>query len=121
MKHTILALALASAASGAFAVQSSNAVVTGVFQGQGGSQNVQRMDVATINTANTNVVTNVNANQLWQLQGGSRNTQLLQVGSVLPGAPTTTALRTDVTVTGAVLQIQTGNDNSQRARIGVIH
>jgi hypothetical protein len=121
MKRTLLAIALSAAAAGSFAAQSTNAVVNGVFQGQAGSLNAQRMDVATINAANTNVVTNVNANQLWQLQGGARNTQVLQVGAVLPGAPGTTALRTDVTVTGAVLQIQGGTDNSQRARIGVIH
>jgi predicted RecA/RadA family phage recombinase len=121
MKSSLLALALAVAATGAFAGQTTNAVVSGVFQGQVGSLNTQRMDVGSINTSNTNVITNVNANQLWQLQGGTRNLQVLQVGTVLPSASGATALRTNATVTGAVLQIQGGSDNSQRARIGVIH
>jgi hypothetical protein len=121
MKSSLIALALAAVASGSFAGQTTNATVNGVFQGQVGTFNQQLMSVGSINAANTNVITNVNANQLWQLQGGARNVQVMQVGSVLPGAPNTTALRTNATVTGAVLQIQGGSDNLQRARIGVIH
>lgn len=121
MKRILYALALTVAASGAYADQRTNVVVNGVFQGQVGSLNAQRMDVGSINSSNTNVITRVSANQLGQLQGGVRNVQTMQVGSVLPSAPNGTALRTDVTVTGAVLQVQGGNDNFQRARIGVIH
>lgn len=121
MKRTLFAIALTVAAAGASAEQRTEITVNGVFQGQVGTVNTQRMDVGSINSSNTNVVTRVNANGLAQLQGGTRNLQVMQVGSVLPSAPTGTALRTNVAVTGTVLQFQAGSDNSQRARIGVIH
>ncbi|MEO7402486.1 MAG: hypothetical protein ABIU95_02315 [Burkholderiales bacterium] len=119
MKRTILAIALTIAAGGAFADQKTNVVVNGVFQGQVGAANSQTMSVGSISSGNTTVSTKVNANQLWQLQGGNNNRQIMQVGSVL--ATRATALHTDVTVTGAVLQVQGGSNNFQRARIGVIH
>lgn len=121
MKRTLIALALIASAGASFAFQSTNGVVNGVFQGQFGLANTQRMDVAGINSANANVVTNVVANQLTQFQAGAGNSQLMQVGTVLPSAPALGALRTDVTVTGTVLQLQAGAANSQRARIGVIY
>jgi hypothetical protein len=121
MKRMFYAVALAVAASGAYAQQVSNVTVNGVFQTQVGSVNGQRLDAGSINTSNTNVRTNVRANQVMQLQGGSRNEQTLQLGAVLPGAPTGVALRTNVTVNGAVMQVQRGSDNTQFARIGVIH
>ena len=119
MKRTILAVALTLVAGATMAAQETKVTVNGVFQGQVGSLNSQTMSVGSIASGNTTVSTKVNANQLWQLQGGINNRQIMQVGSVL--ATRATPLHTDVTVTGAVLQIQGGSNNFQRARIGVIH
>ncbi len=122
MKRNLFVIALALAASGAFAAQETGVVISGqVATIQVGSVNSQQMSVGSINSANTNVRTKVTANDLGQLQVGTNNRQVMQIGSVLPSAPTSTALRTDVTVLGSVVQLQGGNDNFQRARIGVIH
>ena len=122
MKRILSAIALTVVASGAFAQQVTNAMVNGVFvQGQFGTGNDQRANLASINSANTNVVTRVTANNVVQLQGGSANQQVLQMGAVVPSAPVGVPLRTNVTVTGTVAQLQGGSSNTQLARIGVIH
>ncbi len=122
MKRILSAVALAAIASGAFAAQVTDVTVNGVFfQAQGGSGNGQLANLGSINTSNTNVATSVRVNNVGQFQGGTANAQTLQVGSILPTAPSSVALRTNVTVNGTVLQLQGGSGNSQVGRIGVIY
>jgi hypothetical protein len=122
MKRFLSAVALAAVASGTFAAQVTDVTVNGVFfQAQVGSGNGQLANLGSINTSNGNVATSVRANNVAQFQGGSGNAQTLQVGSILPTAPTSLALRSNVTVNGTVLQIQGGSANTQMGRIGVIY
>lgn len=122
MKSIFFALALVAAAGGASAAQTTDVTVNGVFfQVQDGAGNGQLANLGSINTSNTNVATAVRVNNVGQLQAGSGNTQRLQVGSILPTAPTGVALRTNVTVSGSVLQLQGGSANTQVGRIGVIY
>jgi len=122
MKRILSAVALAVAASGAFAAQVTDVTVNGVFvQAQVGTGNGQLANLGSINTSNANVATSVRVNNVAQFQGGSANRQTLQVGSILPTAPSFVGLRTNVTVNGTVMQLQGGSGNSQLGRIGVIY
>lgn len=123
MKSIFFALALVAAAGGASAAQTTDVTVNGVFfQVQSGTANGQLANLGSINTSNTNVATQVRVNNVGQFQiGGSGNDQRLQVGSILPTAPTNVALRTNVNITGTALQLQGGNGNVQVGRIGVIY
>ena len=46
---------------------------------------------------------------------------LFAIAMIVAAAGASAEQRTEITVSGTVLQFQAGSDNSQRARIGVIH
>ena len=111
----VAALGLISA--GAFAADITDVRVDDIYQQQGGSNNVQSMDVG--NTAskaqNGKTSTHVYAHSLRQFQSGNNNVQAMRIGNNSGTFATTT--ESHVTL-GNVVQSQSGNRNRQYLNVG---